>query len=202
MNNLCWAVVAAIALLLSACTPSPNPPPVKSLEPAKTATTAAMPPASTANSFCTAAETLVFTCPTGAKQVSVCASRTLSPTAGYVQYRFGNPGVAGAPLELAHPPVEVHPLKAAYGASVAFSGGGGAWLRFRNAPYAYVVYSGIGRWGADGATVEKQGLVVEKDGKRIAHLKCSGPRGGELGPDWFTQAGYAATSSEAFDFPD
>ncbi len=152
-----------------------------------------------ANSFCTAAETVVFTCQTQVKQVSVCASRTLSPTTGYVQYRFGMPG---APLEVAHPAGEVHPLKAAYGASVMFAGGGGAWLRFRNASYAYVVYSGIGRWGSNGEPTSKEGLVVERDGITVAHFKCNGNSSGELGPDWLDKAGYVANDKEQFNFPD
>lgn len=200
-----------VFLALGACTESPEKLP--SVKPAdqtqqtKPAANAEMPVASNTNSFCTTEETIIFTCQSGTKQVSVCASRTLSPTAGYVQYRFGSTGSgatgkAGAPLEIAHPAGQVHPLKAAYGAGVMFSGGGGAWLRFRNPPYAYVVYSGIGRWGPNGEPAAKEGLVVEKDGNAVAHLKCNGNSIGELGPDWLEKAGYTANSNEQFDFPD
>lgn len=150
-------------------------------------------------SFCTPLETVVFACRTGAKLVSVCASRDLTRTAGYVQYRFGRPG---EPLEMILPEGHVHPGKAATGESVAFSGGGGAWLRFRSGPVAYVVYTGIGRWGPGGRTAEKQGLVVERGGKQVASLKCTSRVTSELGPDWFAKAGVGTRKDEEFDFPE
>jgi hypothetical protein len=150
-------------------------------------------------SFCTPRETVVFTCYTGAKLVSVCASPNLSPTAGYVQYRFGKPG---EPLEITLPEGEVHPRKAAYGTNVGYSGGGASWLRFRKAPYAYVVYSGVGRWGPKGATMAKQGVAVENKGKVVANLKCTGNDSGELGPQWFEKAGFQPNDKEEFFIPD
>jgi hypothetical protein len=202
-------IATAVLLALGACTESPEKSPAAkpadATKQTKSVATAEMPAASAVQSFCTTEESIVFTCQSGTKQVSVCASRTVSPTAGYVQYRFGSIGAAGkagAPLEIAHPAGQVHPLKAAYGTGVMFSGGGGAWLRFRNPPYAYVVYSGIGRWGPNGEPTAKEGLVVEKDGVAVAHLKCNGNSSGELGPDWLEKVGYAANSNEQFDFPD
>jgi hypothetical protein len=202
-------ILVAAVLTLCACTEAPET--QQSAKPADQTQPVAnseKPAASTTSSFCTAAETIVFTCLTGAKQVSVCASRTVSPTAGYVQYRFGAAGAAGAagksgaPLEIAHPPGQVHPLKAAYGSSETFSGGGGAWMRFRNPPYAYVVYSGIGHWGPNGEPISKEGVVIEKDGATVSHLKCNGNSSGELGPDWLDKAGYTDNSNEQFEFPD
>jgi hypothetical protein len=199
-------IAIAALLTLGACTESPE-----TQQSAKPAAQTQAPAnsekamASNASSFCTAAETVVFACQTGAKQVSVCASRTVSPTTGYVQYRFGSSGAAGksgAPLEIAHPAGQVHPLKAAYGSNETFSGGGGAWMRFRNPPYAYVVYSGIGRWGPSGEPTSKEGVVIEKDGNAVANLKCNGNSSGELGPDWLEKAGYTANSNEQFEFPD
>jgi hypothetical protein len=150
-------------------------------------------------SHCTPAETVVFSCATGSRIASVCASRQVSPTAGYVQYRFGKPG---DPLEMSLPEGQVHPRKAAYGEAVPFAGGGGAWMRFRNGPTGYVVYSGIGKWGPGGATAEKAGVAVEKNGKRTATVKCVGKAVGELGPDWFGKAGIERNPKEDFLFPD
>lgn len=152
-----------------------------------------------AASFCNASEAVVFTCATGVKMVSVCASRNLSLKAGYVQYRFGTPGQAP---EITLPAGEVHPLKAAYGSNEMYAGGGASWLRFRRGTYGYVVYSGIGRWGANGATMEKQGLAVENNGKVVANLKCKGRPDGELGPQWFEKAGIAPNGKEDFSIPD
>ncbi len=153
-------------------------------------------------SFCTPAETVVFACQTGVKLVSVCASNNLSPKAGYLQYRFGS---LGQPLEMAFPASEAHPLKAGngiYGANETYAGGGASWLRFRKGAYAYVVYTGIGRWGKNGATMEKAGLAVENNGKVISNLKCSGKITSELGPQWYDKVGYQRSDKEEFFIPD
>lgn len=150
--------------------------------------------------FCTGREIAVFSCRVGAKLVSVCASKDATRVAGHAQYRFGKPD-SREPLELTVPAGLVPAAKVATGESVPFAGGGGAWMRFRNGAHAYVVYTGIGKWGPKGETRTKEGLVVEKDGRRIAHFKCNGPVAGELGPDWFDRVGVQA-KGEDFDFPD
>ena len=62
---------------------------------------------------------------------------------------------------------------------MAYSGGGGAFLKFNNADYTYAVFTGIGKgW-------EKEGVLVQKAGKQVAYLQCQGPWTSELGPDWF-----------------
>ena len=66
--------------------------------------------------------------------------------------------------------------KTATGTRVPFAGGGGAWMRFVKPPFAYVVYTGIGKWGPKGETREKQGVVVERSGNAIAGRKCNGTR--------------------------
>lgn len=166
---------------------------------AAAAPAAPAPSASQQASFCTPQETVVFACPVGSKLVSVCASRDLNARSGYMQYRFGKPG---EPLEMTLPAGFAHPSRAATGENVPFSGGAGTWLRFRNGPVSYVVYSGIGRWGPGGRSAEKQGVVVEKDGKRIASLKCSGKLASELGPVLIEKAGITTRKDEDFEFPD
>lgn len=151
-------------------------------------------------SFCTPMEEVVFACQTGTKLVSVCASKGASAKQGYVQYRFGKPD-SRDPLELIHPEGEVAPSRAATGENVPFAGGGGAWLRFRKGDTAYVVYSGIGKWGPKGETMEKQGVVVERGSATLASLPCTGPLRSELGPDWFEKTGISANGEEFF-FPD
>lgn len=152
------------------------------------------------SSLCTARETVVFACRTGAKLVSVCASADAARGKGHLQYRFGKPDPDAA-FELVLPADLRAPDSAASGAVVAFSGGGGSWLRFRHGAYGYVAYSGIGRWGPDGETQEKQGVVVERDGKQIAQLKCTGALISALEPDWYEQLGIAADAAD-FLFPD
>jgi len=175
---------------------------VSSAKPAAAAQAPPAPPAASPGqaSFCASEETVVFACRAGGKMVSVCASKPAGPTRGYLQYRFGKPD-SSEPLEVILPESRLPPSKVATGENVAFSGGGGSWLRFAKAPFAYGVYSGIGKWGPKGEIREKSGVVVERQGKAIATLKCTSKPISELGPDWFERMGVKANGQD-FDFPD
>lgn len=151
-------------------------------------------------SFCERGEEVVFSCRSGRKQVSVCASADAAPGAGYLEYRFGL-ARPGAPLELRLPARRSPPERSALGGSMPFSGGGGSWLRFRAPPFAYVVYSGIGRWGAAGELQDKAGLVVERHGQAITTLACDATPQGVLGPDWLDRL-KLRSEDEYFEFPD
>ena len=147
--------------------------------------------AETAASHCSAKEQTLFSCDTGSKTVSVCATPDLSADAGSVQYRFGKTGAA----ELVYPPAAANWRKLTRGGVLTFAGGGGAYLAFTNAAYRYVVYTAVGSgWG------EKAGVAVEKQGKRVASLPCKGKETSELGPDLFTKAGIADDTA-GFDLP-
>ena len=184
---------------------------VTSLTVLATPTAALVTPVATANkapgatqgqgSWCTAGESVVYSCKTGAKTVSVCASAGATAQKGYLQYRFGKLGMA-EPAEVAVPAGDVVPRLAATGANVPFAGGGGSWLRFRKGEYAYVVYAGTGRWGPKGETLDKQGVVVERNGKSIAHLRCAAEPDGQLSPDWLDSVGIRTRDNEDFLFPD
>ncbi len=150
-------------------------------------------------SFCTGLEVSVFTCKSGVKMASVCASKTHSKNKGYLQYRFGKFD-AFEPLEMTWPESEVVPSKAAKGEYTPFAGGGGTHLRFTKGNTSYIVYSGTGRWGPKGETMDKQGIAVERDGKLIANLKCAVMGESELGPDWFEKSGIQPSDKE-FVFP-
>lgn len=141
-------------------------------------------------SLCTEGETAVFTCASGAKLISVCASRDLSSRAGTLAYRFGPPGKP----EMSWPPPDRW-RRAVGSGTWAFSGGGGAWLAFHREAYRYVVYTAIGQgWGS------KAGVAVEKGGKVIANLACQGKPVSDLGPDFFHRAGIADDPAD-FDLP-
>lgn len=157
-------------------------------------------PAGNQKSLCTAQETVVFSCTTGEKMVSACASPDAGRNQGYLQYRFGKPNT-GEAAEMMLPAGRIIPSKAATGNTVSYSGGGGAWLRFRNGQTSYTLYTGVGKWGPKGATQEKQGVSVERGGKLVANLKCSARPISLLGPDWFEKVGLK-DGGEDFDFPD
>lgn len=163
---------------------------------APTARTAQTPP-----SLCKPSETVVFSCQTGPKTVSICASADASPTSGTLYYRYGKHESQEKP-ELELPDSATAPSRAALGDSVAFSGGGGAWLRFSRGQTSYTAYTGIGKWGPRGEVREKAGLVVEQAGKRLATLSCVNQKAlSLLGPDWFEKAGIKSGNVD-FEFPD
>jgi hypothetical protein len=169
---------------------------------AKPAPPAAAAASARQTSFCAPLENVIFSCRTGAKMVSVCASKDAAPGKGYLQYRFGKPDSAD-PLELILPESQLPPSRVATGTSVPFSGGGGAWLTFTKGQVAYTLYTGIGKWGPGGALSEKAGLAVDQGDKRLAVLKCDNPKAvrSEIGPDWFGKVGIRRPERE-FDFPD
>lgn len=188
-------VVIVVAVKPTTVGTSPPPPPPRPAPASSPAAQAAKP------SFCTPAETVVFSCYTSpAKLVSVCASNDAAPNRGYLQYRTGNPE-AKTPLDLALPASQIPPPQAASGDTLSFSGGGGAWLRFSTTKVAFVVYTGIGNWGPRGEPREKAGMAVERDGTQVANLKCTSKPISLLGPDWFTKAGIKSGGRD-FDLPE
>ena len=117
------------------------------------------------DTLCAKGEQVAFSChPRNAKGkiVSLCASADLSPTAGTVQYRYGRKNA----LELVYPATAEDPRKVFRWGVTAYAGGGADYFRFTNGGFGYTVYSGLGRgW-------QKEGVTVEKDGKRVASLVC------------------------------
>jgi len=147
--------------------------------------------------LCANDEQVVFACKTGEKAVSVCASAEAGQTSGYIQYRFGKPGVT----EMTLPATRLIPPQAATGATETYSGGA-AWLRFRQGATRYGVYTGIGRWGPKGETREVAGVVVEQPRVANRNLKCVGKVTSLLGPDWFGKVGIQRQSpDESFELP-
>lgn len=155
------------------------------------------PPATAAGGFCQTGETVVFGCAIASgKWVNVCADGRQKP--GRLQYRFGAPGKP----ELALPPGGATPDPKVYGRSESYSGGGAAWLGFRNGDYRYVVYTGVGRWGPNGETRERAGVAVEKSGRTVAHFACTSAVRSVLGPDWYPAYGFDPAGSDEFTIPE
>ena len=153
-------------------------------------------PALAASTLCAANERVLFSCSTGAHTASICASKVLSKEAD-MQYRFGKPGS----VELVYPEAGVKPADAFVLGTLAFSGGGGAWLRFNKGPFRYTIFTAIGKWGPGGATADAAGVAVDKDGKEFAHFPCRGGADSEIGPDLIEKLGLTEAAEE-FDIPD
>ena len=149
-------------------------------------------------SLCGQDEAVMFTCPVaGNKVLSVCSSKVASTDTGFLQYRYGKAGKT----EISLPAAKTAPSKSAQGGTLAFSGGGGAYLRFQNGSTDYYVYTAIGKWGKNGKTATKAGVAVESKGKLKTNIRCTAPETSELGPDMFEKMGVPEDTSD-FDLPE
>ena len=136
--------------------------------------------AEASESHCTAREQIVFSCPVGEEWVSVCASSDLSPSSGYLQYRFGK---IGKP-ELVFPELIFPASFFIRVGTLLFAGGGGGYVRFIDAPYQYVVYAAISKdWG------QKDGVAVLKDDRLIANRVCRDVPISKFSEAFFSQTG-------------
>lgn len=115
--------------------------------------------------LCTTSEQVVFSCSTGKKLVSLCASPNLKADTGTMTYRVGN---VGQPLEMQYPDAGVRSQTAFKQGTLTYARGGVVFVSFERGDYRYVVFSGSGHGWTN------EGVVVEKAGKRIAHLACVG----------------------------
>ncbi len=151
------------------------------------------PIASATPTGCTTDEEVVFSCKTGKKMIAVCSARGRAGSGTDLRYRFGPP--AAAELELSTGSGDGSRATVT-GGDLAFSGGGGAFLRFRKDVTDYVVYTAVGsQWG------EQSGVVPERDGKPLRGAKCEGKVKSTIGPDLFKRAGIAHDES-SFELPD
>jgi hypothetical protein len=143
-------------------------------------------------SHCFSNEQVIFSCNTHAnKVISICAPQNTNPKQGYMQYRFGSSGYFP---EFIYPSNHDTAQKFFYSGNLTYSGGGGAYLKFMNAGYTYVVYTGIGRgW-------EQEGLVISDGIDEIASYTCKGPWTSEIGPDLFSQLSLK-TDPDGFGIP-
>jgi len=140
------------------------------------------------------AEQVVFSCKTASKKIiSICGYK------GAVQYRFGTS--ANVELEL---PKEMGPIadkpQTAESGSMALGGpgGGGAWATFHNGAYDYSVFTinasrGMDSEGRSLGTENTSGVVVTKQGQKVALVKCVEEPKSEL------PTGLIAPSDKRFD---
>lgn len=106
--------------------------------------------------LCTKDEVTVWSCSTTAKVYSLCASRDLSPTAGYLQYRAGKSPTP----EFAFPDSPRHPK----GHFLLRLAPRGASLSFTNGDYGYWIYEPL----AGSTTID-----VSKGGTSIGTVTCA-----------------------------
>lgn len=118
-------------------------------------------------SHCGVHETAVFSCQTGERLASLCASRDIGEGRGQLSYRFGREGR----VEMIFPPVAMNPQQA-FSYQLLPKGDS---VRFTHEVVTYVLFSEM-RPG----TGDVEGVVVARPGRKPHLLTC---RNGALGPE-------------------
>jgi hypothetical protein len=119
-------------------------------------------------SLCTSVEDDLFACSIGRKVASICASKDLSGTSGYVQYKYGQ---ANMPPELVYPIERRHPSKAFSYGSTGSAKSSLENLQFTVSGNSYTVYRETAAFDAVGSGI----LVKTRDGNAV-RLNCSEAR--------------------------
>jgi hypothetical protein len=140
-------------------------------------------------SLCAGNETAVFSCALGKKTASLCASKDLNATKGYLYYAYGKPGA----VELSAPDKTMAARAGLARGNIAYSGGGADYVRIRSGAFSYVIYSGMGKgW-------EQDGVVVQKDGKILSSHICPASVSA-MGPDGWQPVYGAGLKPDTEDF--
>lgn len=114
--------------------------------------------------LCRPGETPAFSCATGGKIASLCATPDAEGATRALTYRFGT----RRKLELTYPDEGTRPPDAFRYRSAGYSAGGAEFLTFSISATKYILYSDYYRGK------ERDGIMVERGEKRIAHLLCRG----------------------------
>lgn len=123
-------------------------------------------------SLCNKDEQVIFTCSTGKKFASLCASSQFSKNSGYVQYRYGRP----QKIELLYPETLKPSQRNFTLSNTGFSGGGASYIRFQNNGYEYFLYDSTVRTnfkaGEPNYPQFDAGIVVRQNSKKISTKHC------------------------------
>ncbi len=119
--------------------------------------------------LCMASERPVFSCRTGKRTISVCASRDLSASAGHLTYRFGR---SRQDVELTYPTDNEHPRQHfRFSSPPSGAKSSAEQLSFSIGDIAYVVFVERAAFDWNGS-----GVLVKSGNKLIARLNCNRER--------------------------
>lgn len=127
-----------------------------------------------ARGHCAAEETVVFSCITGTKVVSVCVASKADNRRSYLQYRYG---ALGSP-EVVLPSLNQLPGHNTDAMSyINPIGDGNGYIRFRSGAYSYIAYAFSSREnfstkGSAPGWNSWHGVVIERDGRIKRVLRC------------------------------
>lgn len=122
--------------------------------------------------LCQAGETVMFACPSGQKQIAVCAAPAGGSPFGTLQYRFGS----SSNIELKFPTPSVPPRDYASGNRLGDGGRGTlVYLRLKHGDTSYTVFAEAvaPTYQATDAS-ESSGVIVERQGKILGKRMCNG----------------------------
>ncbi len=121
--------------------------------------------AAATGSLCRFGEGEIFTCSANGRQFSICTSgQTHELPHQWIEYRAGTP----AKPELVHRSAKVGAPGSFYGAFKLFPKGEVAYVRFSREGYDYTAFSD------ENSRPQSSGVIVKKEGKQVARIKCSG----------------------------
>lgn len=121
--------------------------------------------AAASGSLCRLGEGAVFTCSANGKQYSICTSgQTNQLPHQWIEYRAGTP----TKLELVHRSTKVGGPGSFYGAYELYAKGEVSYVRFAREGYDYTAFSD------ENSRPQRGGVIVRKDGRKVAQIKCSG----------------------------
>ncbi|NCP11348.1 MAG: hypothetical protein GW859_05230 [Sphingomonadales bacterium] len=121
--------------------------------------------------LCSAGEIVLFSCQAGDRTISVCGSPDRH---GGAQYRAAR----GGKIELVHPGEGEVGGSSLRRASVPYSGGGEAQIRFDRGGYSYVVFSRVVRTRFDGEGNDPEftsGVAVVRQDRLVGERLCTDP---------------------------
>jgi hypothetical protein len=120
------------------------------------------------NSLCKADEQTFFSCTANkGKLISVCGSKDLSETNGYLQYRFGK---LNKKPELTFPSSYQHPKNNFALANVGSAKSSAYNFRFKTSSFNYVVYVSTHAFGTP--PYASAGVTSKKDNESIHYTTC------------------------------
>jgi hypothetical protein len=116
-------------------------------------------------SLCKFGEGAIFTCSANGKQYSICTSGQIHDLPHqWIEYRAGTPSRS----ELLHRSTKVGTAGSFYGAFQLAAKGEVAYVRFSREGYDYTAFSD------ENSRPQTSGVIVKKEGRQIARIKCSG----------------------------
>jgi hypothetical protein len=123
-------------------------------------------------SHCDSKEVWVFNCEIKKKFLSLCASKDISESSGYLQYSYGsinNP-------ELVYPEEKILAKGRFKSSMTSYSGGGEYRVEFSRSGYKYIIFSKTMKeeWRIDQSisSYNSSGVHVVKNNRVITTLKC------------------------------